>query len=78
MLVETELTKIATVLLLTTKGHCQRHGAKAKRCKIDGCEKQAQGTHDGMCKRHWKAMHFPEVSSTQKASLDDVSYETHR
>jgi hypothetical protein len=25
-----------------------------------GCEKQAQGTHDGMCKRHWKSINFPE------------------
>lgn len=41
--------------VIKSQGHCQRHGAKAKRCKVEGCEKQAQGTHDGMCKRHWKA-----------------------
>jgi hypothetical protein len=41
--------------VIKSQGHCQRHGAKAKRCKVDGCDKQAQGTHDGMCKRHWKA-----------------------
>lgn len=40
--------------VIKSQGHCQRHGAKAKRCKVEGCEKQAQGTHDGMCKRHWK------------------------
>lgn len=33
--------------VIKSQGHCQRHGAKAKRCKVDGCEKQAQGTHDG-------------------------------
>ena len=40
--------------VIKSQGHCQRHGAKAKRCKVAGCDKQAQGTHDGMCKRHWK------------------------
>lgn len=45
--------------VIKSQGHCQRHGAKAKRCKVEGCEKQAQGTHEGMCKRHWKAVHFP-------------------
>jgi hypothetical protein len=49
--------------VIKSQGHCQRHGAKAKRCRIEGCDKQAQGTHDGMCKRHWKAIHFPEVKS---------------
>jgi len=49
--------------VIKSQGHCQRHGAKAKRCRVDGCEKQAQGTHDGMCKRHWKAIHFPEPPS---------------
>lgn len=54
--------------VIKSQGHCQRHGAKAKRCKIAGCDKQAQGTHDGMCKRHWKAVHFPEAvaASTPK------------
>lgn len=47
--------------VIKSQGHCQRHGAKAKRCRVDGCDKQAQGTHDGMCKRHWKAIHFPEA-----------------
>eukprot|EP00545_Synedropsis_sp_CCMP1620_P012028 CAMPEP_0119017766 /NCGR_PEP_ID=MMETSP1176-20130426/17606_1 /TAXON_ID=265551 /ORGANISM="Synedropsis recta cf, Strain CCMP1620" /LENGTH=344 /DNA_ID=CAMNT_0006971589 /DNA_START=20 /DNA_END=1051 /DNA_ORIENTATION=- len=45
--------------VIKSQGHCQRHGARAKRCKVEGCDKQAQGTHDGMCKRHWKAVHFP-------------------
>mmetsp|Transcript_17601 Transcript_17601/g.26082 ORF Transcript_17601/g.26082 Transcript_17601/m.26082 type:complete len:328 (-) Transcript_17601:110-1093(-) len=49
--------------VIKSQGHCQRHGARAKRCKVDGCEKQAQGTHDGMCKRHWKAKHFPPQMS---------------
>jgi hypothetical protein len=30
--------------VIKSQGHCQRHGAKAKRCKVDGCDKQAQGT----------------------------------
>jgi len=45
--------------VIKSQGHCQRHGARAKRCKVDGCDKQAQGTHDGMCKRHWKQVNFP-------------------
>jgi hypothetical protein len=28
--------------VIKSQGHCQRHGAKAKRCKVEGCEKQAQ------------------------------------
>jgi hypothetical protein len=40
--------------VIKSQGHCQRHGAKAKRCRVDGCDKQAQGTHEGMCKRHFK------------------------
>jgi hypothetical protein len=35
--------------VIKSQGHCQRHGAKAKRCKVEGCDKQAQGTHDGKC-----------------------------
>ena len=31
--------------VIKSQGHCQRHGAKAKRCRIVGCDKQAQGTH---------------------------------
>jgi hypothetical protein len=30
-----------------SQGHCQSHGAVAKRCKILGCPRQAQGKHDG-------------------------------
>jgi hypothetical protein len=44
--------------VIKSQGHCQRHGAKAKRCKVDGCDKQAQGTHEGMCKRHWKVSYI--------------------
>ena len=40
--------------VIKSQGHCQKHGAKPKRCKVDGCDKQAQGTHGGMCKRHFK------------------------
>jgi hypothetical protein len=54
------------IKVIKSQGHCQRHGAKAKRCRIDGCDKQAQGTHDGMCKRHWKACHFPEAANKAK------------
>lgn len=39
--------------VIKSQGHCQRHGARARRCKVEGCEKQAQGTHDG------KVLEFP-------------------
>jgi len=48
--------------VIKSQGHCQRHGARAKRCRVEGCDKQAQGTHDGMCKRHWKVR--PEKNMT--------------
>mmetsp|Transcript_31545 Transcript_31545/g.46036 ORF Transcript_31545/g.46036 Transcript_31545/m.46036 type:complete len:600 (-) Transcript_31545:285-2084(-) len=51
---------------IKSQGHCQKHGARAKRCKVEGCQKQAQGTHDGMCKRHWKAIHGPPPERPQE------------
>lgn len=42
------------------QGHCQRHGAKTKRCKHPGCNSQAQGSHAGYCKRHWRELLAPE------------------
>ena len=49
-----------------SQGHCQRHGAKAKRCKIHGCGNQAQGSHKGHCKRHYRELF--SSPSTQKYS----------
>lgn len=40
--------------IVKSQGLCQRHGAKTRKCKIDDCEKQAQGNFDGMCKLHFK------------------------
>ena len=41
--------------IVKSQGLCQRHGAKPRKCKMDGCSKQAQGNFDGMCKSHFKA-----------------------
>lgn len=41
--------------IVKSQGLCQRHGAKPRKCKVDGCDKQAQGNFDGMCKSHFKA-----------------------
>ena len=49
-----------------SQGHCQRHGAKAKRCKIHDCPNQAQGSHKGHCKRHYRELF--SSPSTQKYS----------
>ena len=46
--------------VVKSQGHCQAHGAKTKRCSVEGCDKQAQTTHDGMCKRHWKLKNLPD------------------
>jgi hypothetical protein len=40
--------------IVKSQGLCQRHGAKPRKCRIDGCAKQAQGNFDGMCKSHFK------------------------
>ena len=37
-----------------SQGLCQRHGAKTRTCKVETCNKQAQGNFDGMCKGHFK------------------------
>jgi hypothetical protein len=42
--------------IVKSQGLCQRHGAKPRTCKVDGCEKQAQGNFDRMCKSHFKAL----------------------
>ncbi|KAL7437128.1 hypothetical protein ACHAXH_008057 [Discostella pseudostelligera] len=42
------------------QGHCQAHGAIIKRCKAPGCDSQAQGSHKGYCKRHWREVFAPE------------------
>lgn len=35
--------------IVKSQGRCQRHGAKPKSCRVEGCCKQAQGNFDGMC-----------------------------
>ena len=39
-----------------SQGLCQRHGAKTRTCKVETCNKQAQGNFDGMCKGHFKEL----------------------
>ena len=57
--------------IVKSQGLCQRHGAKTRKCKVDGCEKQAQGNFDGMCKLHFK------ITKTQlipkPATAEDMS-----
>ena len=55
--------------IVKSQGLCQRHGAKPKTCKVEGCTKQAQGNFDKMCKAHFKAMKqkttpIPKVENT--------------
>ena len=42
--------------IVKSQGLCQRHGAKPRICKVKGCDKQAQGNFDKMCKAHFKEM----------------------
>jgi hypothetical protein len=56
--------------IVKSQGLCQRHGAKPRKCKVEGCEKQAQGNFDRMCKSHFKAMKrattpLPKVDNTE-------------
>lgn len=57
---------------IKSQGHCQKHGARAKRCKVDNCLKQAQGNYDGMCKSHWREANDPRSSgrhNTKRLSI---------
>ena len=58
--------------VIKSQGLCQRHGGKAKRCKVPGCDKQAQGTHDGMCKRHWKIKNCAGAVDAAAPKEEDV------
>jgi hypothetical protein len=42
--------------IVKSQGLCQRHGAKARRCVVPDCTKQAQGNFDGMCKYHFHSL----------------------
>ena len=56
------------------QGHCQSHGAKTKRCKHPGCNSQAQGSHEGFCKKHWREFAAPEhlrKTKRQKKAEED-------
>lgn len=37
--------------VVKSQGVCQRHGAKTKPCKVQGCKKQAQGGYGQMCSK---------------------------
>lgn len=45
--------------MIKSHGHCQKHGAKPKRCKVPGCGAQRQSGYDDMCKRHWRYLAAP-------------------
>ena len=40
-------------MLAVSRGLCRKHGG-SKPCSVEGCDKQPQGGHEGMCKRHFK------------------------
>lgn len=54
---------------------CQRHGAKPRSCKVEGCVKQAQGSFLGMCKLHYKASTSSSLKEEVKSitDIDSVS-----
>ena len=55
-----------------SQGHCQRHGAKPKRCKFSNCPAQAQGSHKGYCKKHWREIEAPEDERlTPRKSMEE-------
>lgn len=38
--------------IVKSQGVCQRHGARTKYCRVNACDKQAQGNFDGMCSKY--------------------------
>ena len=54
--------------IVKSQGVCQRHGAKPRTCKIDGCTKQAQGNFNGMCKSHARQYNVMKEKHTCAAS----------
>lgn len=46
--------------VIKSQGLCQKHGAKTRLCKIDGCTKQAQGGFEGMCSKCFERKLFCE------------------
>lgn len=37
--------------VVKAQGLCQRHGARTKLCRSEGCQRQAQGGADGYCSK---------------------------
>ena len=55
--------------VIKSHGHCQKHGAKSKKCKVVGCDKQSQGGQfEGMCKRHFKQNNPPKEDEAAAAA----------
>ena len=56
-----------------SQGLCQRHGAKPCKCKVAGCEKQAQGSFMGMCKAHFRQVKLQESNEAVNSSPPAIS-----
>jgi len=52
--------------IVKSQGLCQRHGAVTKKCRVEGCPKQAQGNFDKMCKSHFNAAQ--KAAASQKTA----------
>ena len=55
--------------VIKSQGHCQRHGAIVKRCKVENCMRQVQGQFNGMCTRHYKE------SLKQESNVEETKVE---
>jgi hypothetical protein len=55
---------------IKSHGHCQTHGAKPKRCKVEGCQSQRQSGFDDMCKRHWNEIHKPKKAKSDERKVE--------
>ncbi|OEU08929.1 hypothetical protein FRACYDRAFT_249272 [Fragilariopsis cylindrus CCMP1102] len=52
-----------------SQGLCQRHGAKPRTCKVEGCDKQAQGNFDKMCTHAGNVQFRDTIHSKKKEYL---------
>ena len=53
-----------------SQGLCQSHGAKPCKCKISGCDKQAQGNFKNMCKSHFREYHGLDAAFPPPNNVD--------
>jgi hypothetical protein len=60
--------------IVKSQGLCQKHGAIPKKCKMMDCEKQAQGSFNGMCSKSFIPIDFVPTHSQNYLGITFVSF----